>query len=585
MIKYFLKYFFLLIYVFVLFDCANVGSPSGGAKDTQAPKILKSEPNNLSINFTAKTIKIDFDEYVKLNKIGKKFITSPPLKEVPDIKIKNKSVIININNILEDSTTYTFNFNDAIVDVNEGNALNNFKYVFSTGDIIDTLKVSGKILNSFDLEPKKNVFVMLYKNLSDTMPLKQKPYYITKTDKNGNFELTNLAQNTYRIFALDDKNSNFVFDLPNESIAFIDSFIYPKVSINEKIDTVKIDSLDKDTVIISKEIDYSPKNINLKMFDEKHIKQYIVSNKRLSKEKIQLIFNSSLSNDIKIKQLANSKTSPFLINYNNTRDTVNVWITDSLVYNLDTLNLIIESEKTDSLENIYLVDDTIKFPKPTYLKNGKQHFNNNFNKSLISSNLKDNSQFDIYKKITLIDNVPFLKTNFDRISLYEQKDTSFIKKVCKISIDSTNANKIIIDYNFKESTKYKLIVNDSSIINIYNNSNDSVTINFTTTKLTDYGLLKINFIAKKTSNYIIQLLDSKKNVVQEKYIKENNSLVFSYLKPGKYNLKLIYDTNNNKIWDTGNYKKNIQPEKVIYFEKELDIRPNWDLEETWEIKN
>ncbi len=586
MIKYFFKYFLFFISIFVFVDCANVGAPSGGPKDVDAPIVLQSVPENESVNFNTKKIKIDFDEYIKLKDINKNLIISPPIDETPDIKVKNKSLIINIKDTLLKNTTYTFNFNDAIVDLNEGNPKSNFKFVFSTGNIIDSLKMSGKIVNAFDLKPAENIFVVLYKNTNDTMPIKQKPYYITRTNKTGDFEFTNICETNYLIFAIDDKNSNFIFDLPGENIAFSDTLVKPAIKIIEKTDTIKIkvDSLQHDSIIVRKTTEYKPDNIKMFLFEENHKKQFLVSSKRVSKEKIKLIFNTTLKSLPEIKLLNNTKNSCFLIDTNTTNDTINVWITDSAIYNLDTINLTIKHEITDSLENIISRTDTIDFTKPTYLKNGEQLFNNNLVKNKILFNAKNNGILDIYKSIKILSTVPLKQKELNKIQLYQQKDTNFIKIKPEISIDSLNSKNIFVKYKWNESTKYRLIVLDSCFVDIYNNFTDSSGVNFSTTKITDYGNLKINIDSIENKNIILQLLDSKQNVLKEYFTNTNNSFNFTYLKPGKYYLKIIFDKNNNKKWDTGNYKQKLQPEKVMFFDKEINIRANWDVEETWNVK-
>ncbi len=583
MIKYFFKYFLFFISIFIFIDCANVGAPSGGPKDTQAPVVISSYPKNESVNFNDKKIKIDFDEYIKLKNLNKNLIISPPLNKKPDVKIKNKSLIISIKDSLQKNTTYTFNFNDAIVDINEGNPKSNFKFVFSTGNIIDSLKISGQILNAFDLTPAKNIFVFLYKNTNDTMPLKQKPYYITKTNKTGNFEFTNIAKSNYMIFALDDKNSNFIFDSPSENIAFSDTLIKPDIKIIEKIDTIKTDTLQNDSIVVFKLNKYLPNNIKMFLFNENQKKQFLVSAKRVSKEKLILIFNKTLKTTPLIKLLNNSNKNCFIIDTNATNDTLNVWITDSLAYNADTIHLLIKHEITDSLQKITLKTDTFELTKPTYLKNGEQKFNNNLSKTSFSINVKNKGILDIYKNINISLNTPIKQKKINKIYLYQKKDTSFIKINPKIFEDSLNKQKIVLKNKWEESGNYKLVINDSCFCNIYNACNKSNTIYFSVTKFSDYGNLKITLDSINNKNIILQLLDSKKNIVKIYFTNTNNSFNFLYLKPGKYYLKAIFDSNNNKKWDTGNYKNKIQPERIKFFDKEINIRANWDVEETFEL--
>ncbi len=593
-------------------SCANAGAPTGGPVDKEPPVIEESFPENGTINFTAEKIEITFDEFLKLDNVNQKLIISPPLDEKPEVKLKGKTLVIEINNELKDSTTYTFNFNDAITDLNEGNPIKEYKYVFSTGNYIDSLQISGNLKNAFDYKPELESFVLLYNSDEDSVPLKEKPYYITKTDAKGNFKFTNLANNKYLIFALEDKNSNYIFDLPNERISFIDSLLEPKAEIEITVDTIQLETITIDTLspdsanaiidnmlnpdsiivsidtlitdsIFSKEkIIYSPKDVEMLMFEEYTPKQYLVSNDRISKERIQLIFNMRQPKQMVLSGLNFESENWYFVDTNKTNDTINVWITDSLVYKLDTLNLVLNYQKTDSTNSFISQIDTIKFKKPTIKVKREKVVNNNLTRFAIKPNFKPNGQIELNQNIYFALSVPIGNLDLTKIKLLEVVDTIETQATAKIYRDSLNPKGIIVSNAWKEDQYYTIRFDSSAVTDIYNQAIDSTDFIFKTGKLEDYGTLVFN-LENITDNIILQLMDSKSVILKEYFIDKNTQIKIPYLKPTTYNFKLIVDENNNKKWDTGNYLEKLHPEKVMFYKKTITIRANWDVEETWDL--
>ncbi len=603
-------YFIFFATVKILTSCANAGAPTGGPVDKEPPVIKESYPENGSINFSNDKIEITFDEFLKLNNVNQKLIVSPPLDENPEIKLKGKTLIIEINNDLKDSTTYTFNFNDAITDLNEGNAIKEYKYVFSTGEYIDSLQLSGKLINAFDHKPEIESFVLLYKTYEDSVPLKKKPYYITKVDKNGDFKFTNLASSKYLIFALEDKNSNYIFDLPNEKISFIDSLLEPKTNIEIFSDTIKlekivknknlvpedaiinindtvgitsfIDTIITDSIFIREQIVYSPNNIKMLMFEEYFPKQYLVSSSRISKERLSLIFNMQQKRQLILRGLNFESENWYFVDTNKTNDTINVWITDSLVYNIDTLNLVLNYLKTDSINNFVGQLDTVKYKKPTKKKKREKIVNNNLTNFTLKPNFKNNGKVELDQNLYFTASVPIGNINYDKIKLYELIDTVETQISANIYLDTINTKGIIISNEWKENQNYSIKFDSSAVIDMYNQVNNINNYLFSTGSIEDYGTLFFN-IENITSSIILQLMNNESEILKEYYIDKNKQIKISYLKPGTYSFKLIIDENNNKKWDTGNYLEKLHPEKVMFYKKPIIIRANWDIEETWDL--
>jgi hypothetical protein len=352
------KFLLILSVVFLIFlfpDCAKMGSLTGGDKDSLPPVILNSRPDNYSLGFNRSTIEITFDEFIVLNNINQELVVSPPLKEKVTTIMKGKSLVINLNNDLKENTTYTLNFGQAIKDNNEGNVLSNYEFVFSTGDYLDSLSVYGRLLNAFDLKPSKDpVNIMLYDTLYDSAFIKEIPIYIGKTNKEGYFSLNNLKSDTFRIFALKDGNANYRFDLPNEEIAFLDTFMYltpeffPRIEIDtSSADSFKIltpenlgtalatDSTDKriDSLLMSKIL------VDMYLFTEENQVQFLKDTERKTRERLFFSFNRPVTDSFSIRSLVPSGEGWYIMQESMNRDSFNLWINDTAIVNTDSIKV------------------------------------------------------------------------------------------------------------------------------------------------------------------------------------------------------------------------------------------------------
>ena len=562
---------------FLMISCANEGIPSGGKKDTAPPKVVASEPANFSRNFHGSRIKIDFDEFVVLKSVNRKLIVSPPLSEKPEVKLKGKTLLIDIKEQLQDSTTYSFNFGDAIVDNNEGNVLKNFVFVFSTGPTLDSLSISGTVKNAFTGKPEEDVLVMAYTNTEDSVPFKEQPLYIARSLKNGSFSILNIKKSTYKLFALKDENNNFIFDLPTEPIAFLDTLINPFSQITVKVDTLKLDTLGNDSIISTVQVKNYPDSIILKLFEEEDNSQYLLSSSRENKNSLLFVFNKPLKDSLRFGAL-NFNYNKFLYEYNLTHDSVTVWISDSSIYNMDTLRLELDYEKTDSTGNYYIAKDSLSFAFREKSISGKKPKSKSELKLTIHP--KDNSKLNLNKKLKLIASSPIAKIDTSKILFSTSKDSMTVKIKYSLIQDSLNLRKYIFKAAYAENTKYNLTILDSAFLDISGSYNDSISSHFKTRSKDYYGKVIVN-IQDIKGNYILQLLNQKDKILSEKYINKAETISFNYLSPGNYKLKCIQDSNNNKKWDTGKYIDKRQAEKTDYYTKEIKVRSNWDLEIDW----
>jgi len=574
---------FVIITGFLLNSCASILMPSGGPKDITPPGIKESIPENYSVNFNEKKIFIKFDEFIQLKNINQSLIISPPLPEKPKIIAKGKTLMIDINNELEDSTTYTFNFGESITDITEGNAQKNFQFIFSTGNFIDSLQIEGKIINSFDLLEEENALIMLYNNYEDSIPYKEQPLYLAKTNANGNFVLNNIKTGTYKMFALKDMNNNYLFDQPNEQVAFLDSLITPKAELLLKIDTIIADTNAIDTTAIDSIVNtsttiYSPKDIIMYLFEEDNSEQYISNSDRKMKGKCVFNFNKTLKDTFIIKPINfDIPDKELLIEKNLTNDTIICWISDTSICNLDTLCFSVSYFKKDSNEISFLNTDTINLRYRQVKKVRKkdieiQDTTLKFKTSIVSGN-----KIDINKDILIDFETPLNNIDTSLILLSEIIDSVKTPVEFKFFRDSFSLRKYHINYKWEQEKIYNFSIVPNAFTDIFNKTNDSLNFDFNIEQEEHYGSIILN-ITNIQEAIIIQLMNANQKVIHELFIEQNKKIKIPYLHPGKYELKIIFDKNKNKKWDTGKYLKNIQPEKVLFYQEEIDIRGNWDLD-------
>ncbi|MDX9694769.1 MAG: Ig-like domain-containing protein [Bacteroidales bacterium] len=592
--------------VFIALSCAKIVTPTGGPKDVTPPQIKSSEPENYATNFKSKEVVVTFDEFIQLKDVNKSLIISPPLEEKPMVRVKGKSLVIRFESELKDSSTYNIYFGEALQDFNEGNPYKNFQYVLSTGGFIDSLSIEGTVLNSADLLPVEDVYVMLYSEVSDSVPYKQIPEYISKTDKNGFFRINNIRNTSFKIFALKDGNNNYLFDINSEPIGFTDSLISFKLETVTKTDTIfkktdpAIDQQSKnkdivqkttavkiiDTIITYSKLEFPVNKYTLLLFTEDYETQYLKNNKRDERFKLEYIFNKPVKDSIVFSLLDNPKAR-YLKEINANRDTFIFWLTDTIDYNKTELLTTITYQKPDSLKIIGWATDTLKmkFIEPTKTKkDDKNADKEEESKSLpLTFNLKNKSTFDLNTNIRIKSKTPVEKIDTTQLFLYTIADSIETEVPVTIKQGTNSLREFTVTNMYAENTNYRFEAYPGAFSDIYGIQNDTVIIEFKTQKLDYYGKLLANISGLKTdADLLVQLLlpgkKGEENIVVEKIINKDQIVEFSYLPPKDFTIKLVFDKNNNGTWDTGNYLNHLQPEEVIYYEKPVKIRSNWDVE-------
>ncbi len=543
--------------------CANVVAPTGGAKDTSPPKLIFSTPKKGATNFHEKSFRVNFDEFIKLK--DKEVLVSPPLKTAPKVKLGGKSILVNWKDTLKENTTYTFLFGDNIQDITEGNTLNNFQFVFSTGDVIDTLTYSGKVLEASTGNALENVSVMLYKENLDSIPSKQKPYYLAKTNKEGAFQFNYLKEGKYKIFALKDENYNLLYDLPNEKIGFSDTLI----SVGKFF-----------------------KPITLQLFENfQNKKQQIKSVKRSDAISYLIQFDKNIQ-------------SLKCITDNHYNDFVSVVKSDSLqIYfrkkiTTDSLSLHIFTENLDTILKIETITDSMAWKRTrlnamanfqiksstgkTDESKGRQSSLSNLAKKEV---VKFADELNFNQAIFLIFNHPIARENL-QTSFQLIEDTGKYKTTLKPQLlnDSAFQQKVKINYNFKEDHLYELIGRKNQLIDVANIQSDSFHISFIYKAQRHFGNILLDIKTDSLPpHFIVQLLNnSGVEVAREKF--SNKKISWNNLPQGKYNIRILNDENGNGKWDTGNYFLRQQPESYLRYANDVLVKPNWDTELEWKIK-
>ncbi len=563
----------------VVLSCARQAAPSGGKKDITPPRVIRSVPAYGSLNNKGKKIVITFDEFLVLDKLNEKFMISPPLKKKPNIVLKGKNLNIEFLENLKDSTTYTLYFQDAIRDLNEGNAIPNYQFVFSTGNVLDSLSVTGNVFNASNLEVPENTIILMHKHLADSAPAKLFPDYITLADKNGGFRINNIKEGTYRLYALQDKNNDKKYEI-DEGFAFMDN---PAMIDQTKnyLPVIKV----KDTTKVKPGVKITPVipiiEGEYKMFlftaDKKN--HYLTSSGR--KPSYHLTYTLSLPPDSGKFDINIPGAAPqsYFVERNLTGDTIDVWLTDSLLYSSEQIRTLASFPYTDSTGVTKTKTDSIQmrfaFPRLSKGKVAKS-------KLIVSSNIQGGS-LRSDQEIIFTSQTPFRRPDTTKMRLYETEKTIRKKVPFMMKKDSLSSRKYSLKAKLKEGSAYLLIADAGSFTDVYGDAADSTGSRFlvrTKDSFCDLTLEITNF----SGNTIIQLLDDKEKLLSEKLISKPGKLEFPLLERGIYRLRAIKDLNGDRKWTTGDFNSKRQPEPVTYYPGPLEFKQaNFSITQDWDL--
>ena len=584
----------------VLYSCASVGRIEGGPIDEAPPRFIGGTPTPDALHVGKKKIVIEFDEFIKLDKPNEKIVISPPQVQQPEIKASGKKVIITLQDTLKANTTYTIDFGDAIQDNNEGNPLENFSFTFSTGAKLDTMAVSGTILNANNLEPVKGMMVGLHSNLEDSAFLKLPFERVGRTDSRGRFSIRGIAPGKYRIYGLQDADQNFAYSQPTEIIAFHDSIIIPTMEERMHQDTVWIDSLTIDTIMDHKYTHFLPDDILLRSFKELSFSQRLAKSERLTPQKFSFYFTAPADTLPLLKGLNFDERDAFIIEQTTGRnDTLHYWIKDSLVYKQDTLKMSVTYLYTDSLKQLVPRTDTLKLVSKLKPKTEKEKEKEREEKEKEKEKRKKKgepekpdteflpvdvyapSAMDVYDYISLTFNEPLAGVDTAAIHLKQKVDTLWQDVAFDFVHDSLDIKRYNVYAEWEPGESYALEVDSTAMHGLYGLFTDKIKKEFKAKKLEEYGQIFFN-VQGADSLAFVELLDAQDKVLRTVPLVDGKA-DFYFLNPGKYGARLINDTNGNGVWDTGNYAGKRQPEMVYYYPQVLDLKANFDLTQDWNV--
>jgi len=517
-----------------IIGCARRGRPEGGPRDLEKPIMVRAVPEFKSLHFEEKEIRIYFDEYIKLQNINSQLIVSPPLKYQPVISplgTPSKRLTIKLNDTLQENTTYTFNFGQSILDNTEGNVLDNFKYIFSTGDYIDSLKIRGSIKDAFELEMTENPTIMLYpvhESYKDSVIYSEKPTYVGSTIDSVNWDITNIKAGTYRLIALNDASKNYKFNPKEDKIAFEEEFI-----------TIPGDSV-----------------FRLRLFREVLPFRLVSKPKEISRG--HLIFGYEGDPDGVEFEVLSPTAEDFksVFSRDKETDTLHFWMRN---FSLDSIRMVVSKDLVKDTVDIRLGSEEMDSLQVTFSHRGVLHPNDTLR---ISANLP----------IVQADTTRFYFINQDSL------------RVPFRAVMSKNSDALDLLFEKQFQDKYTIRLFPGAITDIFGLQNDSLKVELRTGKIADYCSIFLTINNVDRYPVIVDLINEKGEIVAKKYVERSEELQFLHLEPSRFKVRLIYDDNMNGKWDTGNFLRKVQPEAVYYFRNVIDAKANWEVVESLNLE-
>lgn len=591
--------FYILSLLMVLTSCAKMGSPDGGWYDETPPRVVGASPADKATNVHSKKVDIYFSEFIQLADASEKIVVSPPQLEAPVISGQGKKIKVELQDSLKPNTTYTIDFSDAISDNNEGNPLGNYTYSFSTGNVIDTLEVSGYCLAAENLEPVKGILVGLYRNLSDTVFEKQPMLRVSRTDSRGHFVIKGVSPGSYRIYALQDADGNYVFNQKSEEIAFNHDIIVPSCQPDIRQDTVWKDTLHIKNIQPVHYTHFLPDNVVLKAFTETVTNRYFIKADRTDADHFTLYFSYGDIRLPKITGLNFNADNAFVTEPSVRNDTVTYWLKDTALVNQDTLRMAVDYQKSDSLGNLTDQVDTLEIlPKLSFerrrklqekafekwykeqnkKKNKGEPYDSVMPPKILKPDIIISSSMDPDKNIPMIFSTPLSKIDTAGIHLYSEHDSLWYR--APFLLDRIGNRKYLLKGEWKPGVRYSLEMDSMAFTDIYGKVSGKYKQGFQIKTLDEYSSLLVTVDGMSDSSIVVQLLDGSDKVVKQ-VSSDMGVAEFYYVNPGKYYMRMFVDRNKNGIWDTGDYEKNQEPESVYYYPDEIECKAKWDVNRNW----
>ena len=585
----------------MLYSCAKMGAPDGGWYDETPPHVVGAMPAEKSTHVSKRNIRINFNEFVKIDNPTQNVVVSPPQLEVPEIKGEGKSINVKLIDKLQPNTTYTIDFSNAISDNNEGNPLGNFTYSFSTGNHIDTLEVAGYVVQAADLEPVKGILVGLYADLSDTA-FKTKPMLrVSRTDSRGHFIIRGVAPGKYRVYALQDADGNYSFNQRSEMLAFNHDIIEPSFRPDVRQDTLWRDSLHIESIAQVSYTHFLPDNICLRAFNEIVTDRHLLKSDRPEPNHFTLYYTYGDSVLPTVRGLNFNTKDAFVVESSAHKDTVTYWLRDTALVNQDTLKMVVTQNITDSTGVLRQQEDTLtllaKVPYAKRLKDKQKAFDEwkkkqdklkkrgepyetTMPEEPLKLEITPSGDMDPDQNISIVAKEPLkdVDTNHVRLFSHPSGDSLWYKEPYELKRISNE--EFQVKAAWKPGTEYSFEADSTAFETIYGTMSGKLKQGLKVRGEDAYASLIMTISGMQGRHIIAQLLDGQSKIVKQSFT-DNGQAEFYYLKPGKYFMRIIVDANNNKKWDTGNYDTNLQPEEVYYNPDEIECKAKWDLTLTW----
>ncbi len=591
--------------------CASIGNPDGGRFDETPPRVVGSSPADGAVNVSKRKVQILFDEYIKLEKASEKVVISPPQIEPANVRADGKRVKVDFYDSLRANTTYTIDFSDAIEDNNEGNPMGQYTFSFSTGDVIDTMQVSGRVLNAADLEPIKGIMVGLYpadSTWNDTL-FRTRPFLrVSRTNGEGRFTIKGVKDGAYRVRALEDKDGDFVFSQKNERVAF-DTTVYVTGSFPDvRMDTVWRDSLWYDSIRVVPYTHYTPDDVLLLAFLEDGQERHLLKTVYPEPTSFTFYFTAPSDSTPRIKGL-NFDERCLVADASLKNDTVTFWVTDTaLIHRQDTLSMILSYMETDTLGQLVVTNDTLDLsPKTTYAKiaaeRSKQieawekdrerrqkkakkplpYEENPYERTWLEAGFKPSGSLAPNQNVRYLAKEPILEVDTTKIHFYVKKDTDWLPAPFLFMPEERSAKSYMLYAEWEPGQKYRFVMDTAAVVSVLEHESKSVRQEFHVRAVEEYGSIFIHVISPDTG-VVVQLLSKNDKVEAQQRTDKDGNADFFFVKPGEYYMRCYVDANGNGQWDTGDYASGLQPERVYYFGKPLPLKAQWDLRQDWDIR-
>ncbi len=587
-------------------SCARMGQPDGGWYDETPPRVINTSPKDRATGVTQHKINIYFDEFIKLEDAANKVVVSPPQIEMPEIATKGKHIVVELKDTLQQNTTYTVDFSDAIVDNNEGNPMGSYTYCFSTGTEIDTFEVAGTVIAAENLEPVKGILVGLHSNLSDTIFAKKPLRRVARTDSRGHFTIKGVAPGSYRVYALNDMDGDYTYSQRSEMLAFSHRVVVPSCKPDIRQDTVWRDTLHIDSIARVPYIHFLPDDVVLRAFLPEQTDRHLLKTERTDHRKIGVYFTGMHDSLPVIKGLNFDASKAFFVEASPRKDTLTYWLKDSTLINRDSLEMALSYYATDTTGVLVLKTDTLTaIPKMSFERREKMRlkelekwekqqekrkkkgepYDSIYPVENVKVKMLSKQTMDPDRNVVLEMETPLAFCDTAAIHLKVKVDSLFDSIPCLWQQVPLFPRRYMLLAEWRPDNTYSLEIDSAAFIDIYGHPSNPIKQAIRVRSLDEYGSLTVNISKPDSiadSTVIVQLLTGADKPVKEARL-NGGSTDFFFIMPGKYYLRAIIDTNGNGKWDAGDYHTNTDPEMVVYDPREIIIKAKWDTTHHWNI--